>query len=91
MRDLERDYRAHGAEAIARIRKNDPRHYLRLLSLASRVANTARKPFEDLCDEELANLIQSARAAFASTPIRRPTIALMRQGVLCLLVLPACL
>jgi hypothetical protein len=31
MRELERDYRNHGDEAIARLRKNEPRNYFKLL------------------------------------------------------------
>jgi hypothetical protein len=36
MRELERDYRKHGEEAIARLRRNQPANYFRLLrSLAA--------------------------------------------------------
>ena len=64
--DLDRDYRAHGLSAIARIRKNEPRHYVRLLlSLVPRRTHSETDWIEGLSDEDLEAVLRLARAQCA--------------------------
>jgi hypothetical protein len=66
VRDLERDYRAHGVKATEDLRKNEPWNYLRLLlSLVPPQAPSAEDWFNQLSDEELDTLIHVARSALA--------------------------
>ena len=46
LRDLEDDYRAHGAAAIADMRRNEPQNYFRLVH-SLRFEDTERKPSYD--------------------------------------------
>lgn len=66
VRDLERDYRAHGIGAIEKLRKEEPWNYLRLLlSLVPQRPLTADDWFSQLTDEQLDELLQVARNALA--------------------------
>ena len=66
LRDLERDYRVHGARAIADLRKNEPWSYLRLLqSIVPEEATTADDWFSEISNEELDMLLKLVREALA--------------------------
>ena len=68
LRDLERYYRAHGADMIATFRKNEPRNYLKLLlsPVPKRPsAETEQEWIEGLSDEELEAILKFARAELA--------------------------
>jgi hypothetical protein len=63
-RDLDRDYRAHGVDAIEKLRKNEPMNYFRLLlSLVPRELPTGDDFLKLLTDEELDALIKYLREA----------------------------
>jgi hypothetical protein len=67
VRDLERDYRAHGIAAIEKLRKEEPWNYLRLLlSLVPQQPLTADDWFSQLTDAQLDELLQVARSALAA-------------------------
>jgi hypothetical protein len=67
MRDLDRDYRAHGVDAIEKLRKNEPMNYFRLLvSLVPRELPTGDDFLKLLTDEELDTLIKYLREATAA-------------------------
>ncbi len=63
LRDLGADYRAEGASAIAGLRKNEPRNYLRLI-LSLPYAEPQTNP-SMLDDEELYSLIERAKEALS--------------------------
>jgi hypothetical protein len=66
LRDLDRDYREHGAAAIAKLRKNQPWNYFRLLSFfAADGSQTGQSWLEGLTNEELNALIKFVRAELA--------------------------
>jgi hypothetical protein len=66
VRDLERDYRAHGSRAIEDLRKNEPWSYLRLMVLlVPQQAPTAEDWFSEFSDEELDTLIGFLRDVLA--------------------------
>jgi hypothetical protein len=67
VRDLERDYREHGAEMISQFRKNEPRNYLRLLkSIAPQDVNAKEHWLDQLTDEQIATLLRLAKEALAA-------------------------
>ncbi len=67
MRDLENDYRAHGAEMIAKLRKNEPRNYLRLLqAVAPQNTNAEEHWLNQFTDEQLATIVRLAKEALAA-------------------------
>ena len=62
LRDLNRDYRAHGVNAIANSRKNEPRNYFRLLlSLVPKPTRSETDWIGGLSDEDLEMLLRVAR------------------------------
>ena len=64
MRDLDRDYRSHGVDAIEKLRKNEPMNYFRLLlSLVPRELPTGDDFLKLLTDQELDALIKYLREA----------------------------
>jgi len=68
MRDLERDYRAHGARMLADLRKNEPWTSLRLLmSLVPQQAPTGQDWLSEFSNEELDMLLKIVRASLAGT------------------------
>jgi len=67
IRHLERDYREHGAEMIAKFRINEPRNYLRLVqSIAPQDGNAQEHWLDQFTDEQLATLIRLAKEALAA-------------------------
>lgn len=74
LRDLERDYRVHGARAIADLRKNEPWSYLKLWqSLILDEAATADDWFSELSNEELDMLLKLVREALAEQQAKGAT------------------
>ena len=66
VRDLEKDYRAHGAEMIATLSKNEPRNYARLLqSIAPQNVNAEERWLNQFTDEQLEVLIRLVKDALA--------------------------
>jgi hypothetical protein len=58
------DWRQHGAETIARVRKEKPDQYLKLLvAMLPRQVPAEENPLDGLTDEQLADLVAAARDA----------------------------
>src|SRR5262245_59172782 len=69
IRTLNADFEANGAEAIERLRRDYPNSYLRLVMLAPGEFDLEGGEgglFDDMDDDELRQLVQSARAALAA-------------------------
>ncbi len=66
MGNLLEDYRLYGGEAIAGLRKNEPRNYLKLIAwLGNAQAGADESPSDSASHEELERLLQGARDRLA--------------------------
>jgi hypothetical protein len=66
---LKADFRAHGARAVAAVRKKNPATYLRTVAeLLPRELGAAAAELQDIDDDELAAAIRNVRVRLAASP-----------------------